>query len=180
MIKEDIRKIVEECNSKIKVNLDEISNIKKTERYTQDYKNKKIAPLKQEIRELKIDTKKKMEDIFNNKINGIKSKEVFNFGDVETSNILKMLEMGISSMQKDELQFLVDKYSDNPVIYRALESQIKKHNIKGVKQPFKTFMPDTKELESKRDSMCNSINMEGDSLFKGLTYDMIMANDDTF
>lgn len=180
MMKEDIRKIVEDCNSKIKINLDEIANIKKTERYTQDYKNKKIAPLKQEISGLKSAAKKKMEDIFNNEINEINNKEVFNFGDVETSNILKMLEMGISSMQKDEVQFLVDKYSDNPVIYRALQSQIKKWNILGIKQPFKIFMPNTKDLETKRDSMLNSMEMDDNSLFKGLTYDMIMANDDTF
>lgn len=50
----------------------------------------------------------------------------------------------------------------------------------GIKQPFKIFMPNTKDLETKRDSMLNSMEMDDNSLFKGLTYDMIMANDDTF
>lgn len=179
MKKEIIKKIVDECNSKIKINLEEISKIKSIDYYTEEYKKSKIDPMLEEIKNLKIQAKNEMQDSFNNEINEIKNKEIFKFGDVETSNILKMLEMGISSMQKDEIQYLVNKYSDNPVIYRALQSQINKYNIIDINMPFKIFMPNTEKLEEKRDSLCNGMNMESDSLFTSLSLDMIMANDDT-
>ena len=179
MIKEDIRKIIEDCNSEIKINLGAIKQIKGIDYYTDEYKKAKIEPYKKKISKLKIEAKNKIENIFNSEIDKIKSKEVFNFGDLETSNILKMLEMSISSMHRDEIQYLVDKYSDNPVIYRTLQSQIKSHNIMGIEMPIKIFLPNTKELEEKRETICNGANIDNDSLFGNLSTEMIMANDET-
>lgn len=178
MIKENIKTVVDTYNSKIQNILNEITVIDSKDHYTNEYKKQQKDPKFKQIKDLKIEAKNKMLDAFNTKIDEIKNKEVFNFSDIETSNILKMIEIGITSMRTDEIQYLVDKYSDNPVIYRAIESQVKRNDIMNINMPFKTFMPNTKEIENLRDTLCNSMDMNDNSLFSSLAFKMTMANND--
>lgn len=178
MIKNKIKIVSDDCNFKINNLLKQISIIDLQEHYTEAYRQEQKAPLYKEIANLKVEAKNTMLDVFNEKIDGIKSKEIFNFNDIEINNVLKTIEMSITSMRPNEIQHLVDKYSDNPIIFRTIEAQVKKNGIEGIKLPFKTFMPDTKELESMRDNLCNGMNMSESSLFSSLTYEMIMANND--
>lgn len=178
MIKNKIKQIVDECNLKINDRLKQISIIDLQEHYTEEYRKEQKAPLYKEIADLKVESQNKMIKMFNEKIDGIKNKDIFNFNDTEISNVLKTIEMSITSMRPNEIQHLVDKYSDNPIIFRAIEGQVKSNNIQGVHIPFKTFMPDTKELENMRDKLCNGMNMSDNSLFNSLTFEMTMANNE--
>lgn len=164
MLKDKVKKVIDNGKNKLKKIAEKTIKVSESPMYTSEYKQQVINELIPDIVSIKEEVSKNVEGIFNNEINSIKNTNVFNGSDdLETSNILKMLELSKNAITEKEINYLADRYKDNGIVKKVLRAIAKEKNIAILQ--WEQFIPDTEDLEELRDSLVRYLTSDNEPTF---------------
>lgn len=144
MLKDEIRKLIDEGQGKIERFNAIIQQIKESKTYSNEFKISENASYQNKIIETVQEYSQRIIQLFDDEINRINS---INFYEdkypEETANILKMIELSKINMNEKEIKYLLGTYKANNIITRALIAVASEKDI----NLGNDFIPRTENIE---------------------------------
>lgn len=187
MIKDKVRVIIGQCNEDIKPKRKEIDIINAVDYYTEEYKGKLRDKVGVQIKEIKQKAFDNIMKEFDKKLESLPKYEITGLDDPETTNMLKMLELSKNNLNIFEIQEFAEKYIDNMVVYKVIESIASAQNVKIPKSSNTEEILKIRELKARTENLKETFftSLQGninvlDMNLGGMSADMILANNEEF
>ncbi|WP_346913889.1 hypothetical protein [Clostridium sp.] len=174
MLKDKLRKIIDDGNARISELQKKIVKIKESPMYSYDYKLQVNADYRQECIKIRNEVHDKVIKLFDEEIERVNSENYYkNIDSLETSNILKMIELLKDTMGKEEVNYLLRIYDNNNMVKRVLASIAESKDVKisGIK-----YLPNSVELENMKQKFSGTILQSTDEGIESLKIELLLRS----
>lgn len=174
MLRYKIRKIIDDGNARISELQKKIVKIKESSMYSNDYKLQANADYGQECIKIRNEVHDKVIKLFDEEIQKVNEENYYKDNNsLETSNLLKMIELTKDTMTEQEITYLLDINKDNNIIKRVLAAVA---DSRGIYIDNIKYLPNSIELQRWKEKLSGAILQSTDEGIEGLKIELLLRN----
>lgn len=174
MLRDKIRKIIDDGNARISELQKKIVKIKESTMYSNDYKLKANADYRQECIKIRNEVHDKVIKLFDEEIQKVNEENYYKDNNsLETSNLLKMIELTKDTMTEQEITYLLEINKENNIIKRVLAAVA---DSRGIYIDNIKYLPNSIELQGWKEKLSGAILQSTDEGIEGLKIELLLRN----